>query len=235
MLKFLVIALVAAAANGATVDYETVLRNATLKNPVIIVPGLEGSQLEAKLDKPKTVNWLCSRKTSDWFPIWVDPKEFLPEIINCFLDNFMLTYDPSKRHVQNSPGVQIRPINFGSTEAIEFLTKVMHFKPLGYFNLMVNKLVSVGYERNVNVRGAPYDFRLSPRDNVDFMTDMKKLVEDTVQSQGGKKAMIVCHSMGCLYSLYFLNQMPQQWKDQHILQLTSLGAPWAGAVKVPQR
>lgn len=46
-----------------------------------------GNRLEAKLDKPDVVNWLCYRKTEDFFTIWLDINMFLPLGVDCWIDN----------------------------------------------------------------------------------------------------------------------------------------------------
>lgn len=51
------------------------------------VPGCLGNQLEAKLDKPDVVNWMCYRKTEDFFTIWLDLNIFLPLGVDCWIDN----------------------------------------------------------------------------------------------------------------------------------------------------
>lgn len=51
------------------------------------VPGCLGNQLEAKLDKPDVVNWMCYRKTEDFFTIWLDLNMFLPFGVDCWIDN----------------------------------------------------------------------------------------------------------------------------------------------------
>lgn len=43
--------------------------------------------------------------------------------------------------------------------------------------------------------------------------------------------ILVCHSMGCPVTLYFLNRQSQAWKDTYIRTLVTLAAPWGGAVK----
>lgn len=65
------------------------------------VPGCMGNQLEAKLDKPDVVNWMCYRKTEDFFTIWLDLNMFLPVGVDCWIDN--TRYAPSPVPVP-SPG-----------------------------------------------------------------------------------------------------------------------------------
>lgn len=61
--------------------------------------------------------------------------------------------------VKNAPGVEARVPGFGTTETIEYLDTQ---NLIAYFKSIVDTLVSLGYERGVSVRGAPYDFRYGP-------------------------------------------------------------------------
>lgn len=77
------------------------------------------------------------------------------------VDNIKLVYDNVTRTTSNSPGVDLRVPGWGDPFVVEWLdpTKASagsYFKDIG------NALVSLGYERNVSIRGAPYDFRKAP-------------------------------------------------------------------------
>ncbi|XP_029951774.1 phosphatidylcholine-sterol acyltransferase [Salarias fasciatus] len=196
--------------------------------PLIIVPGNLGNQLEAKLNKPSLVHWMCYKKTENWFPLWIDLNMLMPIGVDCWIDNIRLVYNRTTRRSSNSPGVEVRVPGFGQTYPIEFLDIN---KLAGYFYTMVQHLVNAGYVRNETVRGAPYDWRLAPNENAKYLQMLQDLVEDMYE-QYQKPVYLLGHSMGCHYVLYFLNHQPQAWKDKYIKGFISLGAPWGGAVKV---
>ncbi|CAH3155264.1 unnamed protein product [Porites evermanni] len=58
-----------------------------IKTPLIIVPGTGGSQLQAKLNKPEVPHWYCSKKTDDYYTLWLRKSSLIPGAINCFADN----------------------------------------------------------------------------------------------------------------------------------------------------
>lgn len=51
------------------------------------VPGNLGNRLEAKIDKPTLVHWLCYKKTEHWFTLWIDLNMFMPIGVDCWIDN----------------------------------------------------------------------------------------------------------------------------------------------------
>ena len=50
--------------------------------------------MQAKLDKPSSYNskhFYCYKK-ADWFDLWLDVKQLLPGVIDCWADNIKLLY-----------------------------------------------------------------------------------------------------------------------------------------------
>jgi len=79
-----------------------------------------------------------------------------------------------------------------------------------------SSLIPLGYSRNEDIRGAPYDFRKAPNEMQDWMVDFKALVEHSYVTNSNQSVVLLAHSMGSPLSLYFLNLMTQAWKDQHV-------------------
>ena len=73
--------------------------------------------------------------------------------------NMVLQYDNKTRTTSNPKGVQVRVPGFGGTHSIEQLTSGSSYP---YFAYIAEALVSLGYVRNKNLKGAPFDFRKAP-------------------------------------------------------------------------
>ncbi|XP_075433207.1 phosphatidylcholine-sterol acyltransferase [Ascaphus truei] len=204
---------------------EAALTNNT--HPVMLVPGCFGNQLEAKLDKEESVNWMCYLKTDDYFTVWLNLNMFLPLGVDCWIDNIRVVYNKTTRMASNAPGVDIHVPGFGQTYSVEYLDKS---KLAGYLHTLVQNLVNNGYVRDETVRAAPYDWRIAPNGQKEYFQKLKLLIEQ-MSEEYDKPVFIIGHSLGNLYLLYFLNRQPQEWKDKYVKGFISLGAPWGGAVK----
>lgn len=141
-----------------------------------------------------------------------------------------LIYNPITRSTQNAPGVITRVNGFGTVESVEYVDPSRVYGT-NYFDSIVRRLVAYGYERNKNIFGAPYDFRRAPNELKDYFTNLKDLVELAYRANGNERVVLICHSMGCLYSLYFLNENTQEWKDTYIRSMISLAGVYGGSVK----
>uniref|UniRef100_A0A673AKT9 Lecithin-cholesterol acyltransferase n=1 Tax=Sphaeramia orbicularis TaxID=375764 RepID=A0A673AKT9_9TELE len=132
-----------------------------------------GNRLEAKLNKPQLVHWMCYKTTSTWFPLWIDLNMFMPIGVDCWIDNIRLVYNRTTRRASNSHGVQVRVIStpwwsIGSCWATP---------------------------RNETVRGAPYDWRLARMKTQSTSTMLQELVQDMYE-QYQEPVYLLGHSMG---------------------------------------
>lgn len=199
------------------------------RTPVIIIPGDLGNQLEAKLDKPSVVHYICYKKTDDFFTLWLNLELLVPVAIDCWIDNIRLIYNRTSRTSDPPVGVNIRVPGFGETETVEYLDPSKRSVGM-YFFAIVQGLVNDGYVRGDDIRGAPYDWRKAPNENKAYFLALQQMIEEMAH-KAGRPVALIAHSMGNVYTLYFLNQQPQAWKDKYIKTFISLGPPWAGVAK----
>ncbi|KAJ3653351.1 hypothetical protein Zmor_012607 [Zophobas morio] len=199
-------------------------------NPVLLIPGDGGSQVEAKLNKSSVVHYICEKTTADYFNIWLNMELLVPIVIDCWIDNIKLVYENATRTTRNNDGVETRIPGFGGTETVEWLDP-SHASTGAYFNSIVTTLVSLGHERNKTIKGAPYDFRKAPNENRKWFEDVKTLIEQTYEENNNQPVMIIAHSMGGPMALNLLNNQTQQWKDKYIRSLVTLSGAWGGSVK----
>lgn len=101
---------------------------------------------------------------------------------------------------------------------------------------LVDALKARGYESGKSLYGAPYDFRFAPGPQASdvalkYLTDLKELVEAASRANGDQPVVILAHSMGGLWTLYFLNQQTEEWRNQYIARFVSVSTPWGGAVE----
>lgn len=73
----------------------------------------------------------------------------------------MLIYDNVTRTTRNQDGVETRVTGFGNSTSVEWIDP-SHASPGAYFKDIANSLVPIGFQRDLNLRGAPYDFRKGP-------------------------------------------------------------------------
>ncbi|KAK6320343.1 phospholipase A2 group XV [Coregonus clupeaformis] len=197
--------------------------------PVVLIPGDLGNQLEAKLDKPSVVHYICYKKTDVYFTLWLNLELLVPVAIDCWIDNIRLIYNRTTRQTEAPPGVDVRVPGFGQTFPLEYLDPSKRSVGM-YFFTIVQALVEWGYTRDDDVRGAPYDWRKAPNENKAYFLSLQQMIEEMAEKAGGP-VVLIAHSMGNMYTLYFLNHQPQAWKDFYIKAFVSLGAPWAGVAK----
>ncbi|KAI0982668.1 hypothetical protein GJ496_010923 [Pomphorhynchus laevis] len=201
-----------------------------LGSPVILIPGLGGSQLEASLNRTSTLHYICT-KQSNWYTIWLSITELTWPLVECFADNLRLIYDPHTKTTRNNEGVDIRVSGFGSTDTVDYLDW-FHSPLSSYFAHITKRLITTkAYLRGVNLHGAPYDFRKGPSELDVFFRNLTVLVESTYSANSNQQVTLIAHSMGCPLTLIWLNKQSSAWKRKYIKWFIPIAGPWAGSLK----
>uniref|UniRef100_A0A6G1S892 Group XV phospholipase A2 n=1 Tax=Aceria tosichella TaxID=561515 RepID=A0A6G1S892_9ACAR len=136
-------------------------RISALLSPVILVPGLAGSRLQARISKTNRVNIIC-KKQHDWQELWLSVRSFLPIAIDCWIDNVRLEFDMVSGFTKEPAGVESRVPDFGSVESVRHLD-LKSPKLTKYFDAIIERYIKIGYQADKNLFAAPYDFRLAPQ------------------------------------------------------------------------
>eukprot|EP00731_Ephydatia_muelleri_P026959 Em0018g1059a len=209
---------------------------ANVTSPLVLVPGILGSQLWGKLNRTSVPFPYCTKVSSGWYNMWLNFEELLPLVVNCLSDNIMLRYSNETGQYGNTPGVETKVPGFGDTSSIEFLDPARKwFEPTQYFYALVQHFVEFGYERGKTIRAAPYDWRFSADALLQqgYYDNLRSLIENTYQLAGNAPVTLVVHSLGAPTSLFFLTKVVDQaWKDTYIKAYVTLSGAWRGAAKV---
>lgn len=201
-----------------------------IRYPAIFIPGNGGSQIWARLNRTlPPPHFFCSRHANE-FELWLDIRELVPEVIDCFVDNMRLVYNSTTKKTSNSEGVFTDIPGFGDTNTIEYFDS-SGFSYSSYFAPIVRSLVTLGFTRGVNLRGAPYDFRRGLDEQDDFFANLTRLVIETYEANNQTKVVFITHSMGGPFALYWLHQQTAEFKAKYIRSMVNIAAPWGGAIK----
>lgn len=199
-------------------------------NPVVLLPGLGGSSLDAKIHKNASKEWYCF-KNLDWFRIWFAIEELLVQ--PCWMDNLDVNFNPTSGVYNNTYGVWLAPTDFGGVTGVAYLDYKFGIPIFltSYYSSVISSLEEIGYKAGQNLHGAPYDWRLPApwTETIGWYQQLQTLIESTYTSNGNSKVHIVSHSMGGPTALYFLNAMTQEWLDTYIESFIPIAGPWTGA------
>lgn len=179
------------------------------KNPVIIIPGIMGSYLNKE----------------DGTEVWPNlTKAFLTK--DSYLDDLILD-------------------NFGNADIENNIVTNDIFRTVGlfgnntiFFDGLISKLESDGYEEGKDLFVFPYDWRLDVDDNVSGteysqVQSLKSKINEILVNTKSNKIDIIAHSMGGLLAKYYIEHVGTDNVDKFIdIATPHLGAPKAEKVLV---
>ncbi|KAL3085041.1 hypothetical protein niasHS_010110 [Heterodera schachtii] len=105
--------------------------------------------------------------------------------------------------------------------------------PSRYFAPIVASLAKLGYQRGIDVVGAPYDWRRAPEELLHYFVKLRSLIEQLYHANGNRKVIVLAHSMGNPMANFFYNKIvDKNWKDTFLLSHISLAGAWGGSAQI---
>ena len=190
------------------------------KHPVVLVPGIVTTGLEL---------WRGDECAKSYFRqrLWGTMSMIQSIMLNtrCWLKHMSLSPETGL----DPPGIKVRAAQ--GFEAADYVVG-------GYWvwSKMIENLADVGYDP-LSMHMAAYDWRLPAqllevRDG--FLSGLASKVEQQVDALG-EKAVIVAHSMGGNFMLYFFQWVAKHrgllWVDEHVHALVMIASPALGVPK----
>ncbi|GLT45032.1 hypothetical protein SLA2020_188970 [Shorea laevis] len=196
------------------------------KHPVVFVPGIVTGGLEL-WEGRQCADGLFRKR------FWGGSFGELYKRPLCWVEHISLDNETGL----DPPGVRVRPVSG--------LVAADYFAP-GYFvwAVLIANLAHIGYEEKTMYMAA-YDWRLSfqnteVRDQT--LSRIKSNIELMVATNGGRKVVVIPHSMGVLYFLHFMKWVEapapmgggggSDWCAKHIKAVMNIGGPFLGVPKV---
>lgn len=196
------------------------------KTPIILVPGLYGSNLYATYNNINDIPWYCPKKMDEEI-LFINAKFVVPPLYNCLAYLTQGFYDNGSRQFNNIPGVNISVRDFGgdgsvdyiikssskinkmqSNDNLSFFGKIKNFfniKCYDNFNSLIKYYTDRGYILGENFFAAPYDWRMAPLFIDNYWPKLEKLIENAYEKSNRKKVTLIGFSMGCFVIQQFLS------------------------------
>ncbi|WP_126425132.1 lipase/acyltransferase domain-containing protein [Brevibacillus marinus] len=176
--------------------------------PVILVPGIGGSQLYAVPDDLV------------WVAFWdVGLNEPVKEKLS------LKPVSEGSTEVISENGVDVFALqtNYG-LDGISRLTLLDLFENARQYKKMIEALQNEGYIPGVSLFGLPYDWRMDLRTR---HLEIERKINEAISASGSSKVNIIAHSMGGLLIKDYLLLNPG--KQQRIDTFITIGTPFLGA------
>jgi len=200
--------------------------------PIIMMPGLIGSRLQAQLhDGPQPHFWCEKDSDGEWVQLWLSLEQVVPEQKDCLLDRLQLYFNETTGNYSDAHGVTLDSnVDFGDVGGISSLDPTFPSES-GYFRTMIQSFTALGYEPGKNLHGAPYDWRKAPDGHATGLyPKLKALLEQTVAANG-KPAHVITHSLGGPTALGFFNRQTDEWLAEHVASFAPISGVFGGSLK----
>jgi len=170
-----------------------------------------------------TEKWSCREVQPNFVPIWF-PNETTGLNQTCWSDNTSVHLGQDSAGnglIRNAEGLTSTTTE-GPTQNYE----------TSAYDVLLKAFNAMGYVYGSSLFCTSYDFRLicSPDKLAEFSLFMTNLIENSVRANG-RRAVLVCHGLGCVLMNFLLANAPQEWKDTFIESFVMFSASFGGCPK----
>ena len=217
--------------------------------PLLIVPGILGSVLEAKRVNATWLPSTCMQNT-EWYKTWFD-LQAISFGFGCWSEVMRLKVSPDGT-TEDRPGIHIRVMpdsikavscyNPSCTFTCDNTVYLQEF--FRFMTTEANANVGAAYRKNhtyavenyelrKNLDAIPYDFRRSMRDiRTAFFPLLKSRIERMYAANGDQRVTVLGHSLGGLHTNLFFNTfVDAEWKSKYIRRFIPVSVAYGGSVK----
>ena len=187
-----------------------------LKNPLILIPPLGGSQLLGTAKNFDT-HWYCFKNFENTL-LWIHSDLFIPPLINCLADYFTCEWNETLKKPTSSKNIKIDTYDFGGDKGTRFVDNgIFGFKFGSVFDKIFKKFENNGYKIKENIFSAPYDWRMNPVSMDDYFYSLKNLIENAYNKNMNSKVILYGMSAGTMTLHEFLiKYVSKEWKKKYI-------------------
>lgn len=197
--------------------------------PIILLPGLYGSNLKATYNNWSS-HWYCNSKLDEGL-FWVDITYAIPPRYNCLFEMLRADYDATLQKIVPQKDLKVSVHDFKGIEGISYADHGIpfDFHVFESFGPMVSFLLDHGYRVKQDLFGAPYNWVMAMDGLDDFYPQLKDLVEEAYSKNDNQKVTILGFSLGGFVLQQFLLKYSEDWKSKYISKLVLLAPAFAGA------
>jgi len=182
--------------------------------PIILFPGGAATRMDV-IVRNQIVAPDCPASGTFQLNFSAAPSDF-SQVCQDKLATLVVSFDKrGKPHFANQQGVKVKIANYGMTASVVWYDGLFAY------------LEQAGYTRDVNIRVAGFDYRLTP-DMDGFMERTTELIEETYRENHNTPVHLVAQSTGSNFAQYFITHVPQPWKNKYIHGITYLVESWPG-------